>query len=329
MANENENIYIDGISQVIDWTIDTDETGTTPIIPVPIPVITISRKTLYQLIWEVLGRLNDTNRVIWSEAEIESYIKTGYELLCSMTLCLWKKYSLNDVAGIAVYDLPDDFYQMDRVTNNYRKLIPAFSTEMEINDYRYQLTQGQVDAYIMDKDGVGKIRLYRVPSISAESSALTATGTWGLLRIASDITTDTLVGSWGVARIIKQDQIATGTWGILRKATTINPALNTVIEYFYRPPEMTVSDVFELPDPYIKYIRHYAMYRAFGREGPGKEDNLSKHYYDRFNSGISLMKNRAASIDKQRISQLGGSQNLLTRPPRPKLPWNYGTMSTR
>jgi hypothetical protein len=280
-------------------------------------------KTLYQLRQEVLTRLGDTALSIWTEAEIESYIKRGYELLCLETLCLWRQEQLIDVASQATYDLPDDFLQMDRVTNDHKRLIPTYAVELERNDNLYRTTEGTVEAYCLDSDGPNKIRLWRVPATAAESAQMAATGTWGLLRTPTDIDTSTFTGTWGMARIYLAGEIITGTWGILRGATTVSDS-GTVIEFFYRPETVALGDTFSLPDRMMKYVRHYAMHRAFAREGSGQDTKLAKHYFERYMAGIMIVKNRQQSYLKQRNIQLGGVDPITHRPPKPKLPWNYG-----
>ena len=64
----------------------------------------------------------------------------------------------------SVLDLPDDFSEMERATWNTRRLSALRSRELEQTDSRYELNRGEVEAYLQDKDGIDRIRKWRVPS---------------------------------------------------------------------------------------------------------------------------------------------------------------------
>lgn len=126
-------------------------------------------RTLLQTRTDVLTYLGDTANAIWSTAEIDSYIKEGYDDLCRKTGILWKKDApagLQPVAGTGTYTLPTDLYKIERMTWNAKRMCPLYPEEAARLDPRYRVTQGNPEAYIVDGDGVGTIRYFRVPSAS-------------------------------------------------------------------------------------------------------------------------------------------------------------------
>jgi hypothetical protein len=67
-----------------------------------------------------------------------------------------------EVSGLA--DLPEDLFEIERATWNTKRIDACRSRELEADDSRYELNKGQVDAYIQDKDGLRRLRKWRVPS---------------------------------------------------------------------------------------------------------------------------------------------------------------------
>ncbi|RPJ54953.1 MAG: hypothetical protein EHM23_27665, partial [Acidobacteria bacterium] len=150
---------------------------------------------------QVLRRLGDTAQSIWTGAEIDVYLQEGYDLLTAATGILWDQRYLNDVANQALYDLPDDLWEMERVTWDDRRLAPATINELMAADGLYETTTGTVEAYALEGDGLRKLRKYRIPTANASSTAIAVTGTWGAPR---DLTSmdPTVVGTWGIARAV-------------------------------------------------------------------------------------------------------------------------------
>lgn len=131
-------------------------------------------KTLVNLRDDVETRLGDTGNTVWSEAELTSYIKEGYDELCLSTEILWKRSTtaITDVAGTGTYSLPSDFYKMDRVTWQNRKIEPWTAKEARQTTPYYRTTRGNVIAYVMEMDGLQTIRLINVPSASGSYTVI-------------------------------------------------------------------------------------------------------------------------------------------------------------
>ena len=64
----------------------------------------------------------------------------------------------------ALVDLPESLQEIERATWNSRRLAALRSSDVEDGDGRYELNKGQVDGYLQDKDGLGLLRKWRVPS---------------------------------------------------------------------------------------------------------------------------------------------------------------------
>lgn len=131
-------------------------------------------KTLANLRDETEIRLGDSTNTIWSEAELTSYIKEGYDHLCLTTLFLWKRSTtaITDVAGTATYSLPSDFYKMDRVTWKNLRIDPWTAREARERQPYYTTTQGNVIAYMMEMDGLMTMRLINVPAASGSNTII-------------------------------------------------------------------------------------------------------------------------------------------------------------
>lgn len=131
-------------------------------------------KTLANLRDDVEVRLGDSTNVVWTEAELGSYIKEGYDELVLTTEILWKRSTsaITDVAGTGTYALPTDFHKMDRVTWKKRRIDPWTAREARERTPYYLTTRGDVIAYVMELDGISKLRLINVPSASASNTII-------------------------------------------------------------------------------------------------------------------------------------------------------------
>ena len=220
--------------------------------------------------------------------------------------------------------VPDSLYQIDRATWDYKKIEPVRSTEIEIQDARYWIQNGEVIGYIQDKDGLGVFRKWRVPSVAA--TAYTITGTGGILRTLSDISSDTVVGTWGIPRRIPSMHPMgdTGGWGIPRRP--YQDVKNTRIEFSRRGRLLEEdTDEFELPDRYVVYVRHYAMWKALERNSNGQDLEFAAHWQARFMAGIARMIKRKNALSKnRRFAMISEPLNTQSRPPLARLPWQFG-----
>ncbi len=131
-------------------------------------------KTRVNLTDDVQTRLGDTAAAIWTQAEVISYVKEGYDELCLSTLMLWKRSTtaITDVAGTATYSLPTDFYQMERVTWKNLRIDPWTAAETRSRQPYYTTVQGNVIAYVLELDGLGTIRLVYIPAESASNTII-------------------------------------------------------------------------------------------------------------------------------------------------------------
>src|SRR5262245_10995773 len=95
-------------------------------------------KTLLATRNVVQSRLRNASSTVWADAEVEVYIKEGYSDFVALTGALWKKnkpVSLDDVAGQALYDIPADCIEIERVTYLDRRIWPMSSRRLtELND---------------------------------------------------------------------------------------------------------------------------------------------------------------------------------------------------
>ena len=124
-------------------------------------------RTLAQTRGDVQTFLGDTAAAIWSTAELDSYIKEGYDDLCLKTGILWEKdepAGIQPVDGTGTYTLPTDLYKIERLTWRKKRLVPLSPEEAARLDPRYRVTEGTIEGYIVEGDGIRTLRYFRVPS---------------------------------------------------------------------------------------------------------------------------------------------------------------------
>lgn len=277
---------------------------------------------------DVAYQLSDTGGAIWTSAEIEEYVKQGYDDLLMKTCVLWETAYLEDETGVATATVPADLYEIDRASWNYRRLDPVSSSQLEKIDSRYHLTAGEVIGYLQDKDGLRTFRKYRVPAQDADEYAVN--GSWGAARAVSDISNETVTGSWGAPRQISgqhpisgESLLANKFWGLPRRF--YKELRNTRIEYARRGQALSQAEAqIELPDRYGKYLRWFAMWKALDRPGKGQDLKLAEHFKERWDVAVKRLNSRKQAISANRERRMGGGGQVLGRPPRPRWPWNYG-----
>lgn len=131
-------------------------------------------KTLVNLRDDVETRLGDTTNTIWTEAELTSYIKEGYDELCLQTLILWKRdtSAIAETDGTATYALPSDLLKLDRLEFDSQRMTPLTAMEAR-QHYPYFLTvEGTPHSYVYELDGVLTVRLIPIPSTTGTETVL-------------------------------------------------------------------------------------------------------------------------------------------------------------
>lgn len=74
--------------------------------------------------------------------------------------------------GKAVYDLPDNLIQMERVTWDNRRIEPLTIQEIERADWQFLTQTGQPQGYAMEGDGLRQLRKWPIPEVSATGTTL-------------------------------------------------------------------------------------------------------------------------------------------------------------
>lgn len=221
-----------------------------------------------------------------------------------------------------VSQLPANLTAIDRATWDNGWIEALSPDHIRKADTRFEITQGEVFGYMWRYEGPRTLRKVRVPSAMAET--YTYHGSWGLLRDAEDIAEDA-DGTWGVARRVPgQFPMGSGEgWGFPRRF--YKDEKNVRIEHF-RQPEVAATES-ELPDIYFNYLADYCQWRALKRQGGGQDFKLAQYYKTRWDRGLGRIASRLARVAVERVRRLGGGNGVpdSTRPPRPRLPWQYGS----
>lgn len=282
----------------------------------------------------------------------------------------------------AVSQMPSTMIQVERVAWSGRKVPVMSSNGMEWGlDAQFETVRGDVEAYLMDKEGMYGLRRYRVPS--GNGTYFTYQGRWGTIRKVGETTSSTLlpfprlgffarmvsthvihppdVGislSWsfsfanlvqvvtgalttlsafagailspsrGVIRRIPGFHPSGGTRGIIRRI--ILDHRNTRAEFHRRGVDPSTHSEFELPDFYMRYVRHFAMARCFNHDGDGQDKRMSKLFQKMFMKGVERIVKRCSTVQAAKFNTLGqGSTPSNGRPPLARLPWNYPSPDRR
>lgn len=276
-------------------------------------------KTLEQMRDEILAKLGDQLNVIWSDSDIEAYIAEGWDDLCIQTRLIWKSTIIDDVAAQATYDLPSDFYEVDRVTWNDFRCPPVRARELRDLDQYYMSQTGDVIAYSLDMDGIGKIRKYRIPS--SDAGHYSVTGSWGTPRSLLDVDSAAPVGSWGIARRILPMLGSTPDpgWGIPRSPIPNMAAAQFKLEYYARGSDLTISGAaFGAPNYLIRCVRYYGLYKAFDQEGDGQDIQLAEMFHKLYLAGVQRAKVRLSNVRRMQRTVMGGSRPKSTTLGRPQ-----------
>ena len=254
-----------------------------------------------------------------------------------------------DPAMPAVGQLYDLLTQLDRLTYDRRGIDAMEARRMSKVDARYEITQGEVYGYIWQKDGVRALRKIRVPA--QRSDTIVFRGDFGTLRDIADLwPLDDLTG-WEDPAFdpggFDNDGFFTlaadaALWGVPRRIPGHHPmgfqapgiprrffleGMNVRIEHFrHGAPMIEGADPCELPDLYAGYLRDYAMHKCYERRGPGQDLKLSDHFKTRWARGLARIARRVELTDTEHVMVMGGDgRPSVQRPPKPKLPWNYGS----
>ena len=114
-------------------------------------------------------------------------------------------------------------------------------------------------------------------------------------------------------------------WGLPRRP--YKDGGNVRVEFYHNPLVLSNnSDTFDIPDRYVKYGYWYALWRMFEKEGDGQDFETAEHYKKRWEMGLARMQRRKEEAEaSNRTGILGGNTGFhRSRPPRPRLPWQFG-----
>jgi len=223
--------------------------------------------------------------------------------------------------------LPEDCYQIERATWNSIRLGALRSRDLEWDDQRYELNKGLVEAYLQDKDGLRRLRKWRVPAVPYQGYRYdTDSSPFGLLRRIDEVWPGPADGERGEYREVPGQEVSGGPWGIIR--AIYKPENNVTIEYRQRGRKLVDADtLFDIPDHYVKYIRWFAISQAYGREGDGQDLELSAYFLQRYNAGVArMLARRRKSFSQKKIVMGSNALKPSPRAGRARLPWPYGKL---
>lgn len=219
--------------------------------------------------------------------------------------------------------LPESLMEIERVTWDNRGIDATSPRRVREQDAQYEETIGEVFQYSFRQEGPRTFRKIRVPSAMAE--VYTVDGSWGVLRDPSDIDSGTVEGTWGIPRRIPGTFPMGDTegWGLARRF--YKDETNVRIEHFRQLRASATAS--ELPARYFIYLAHYCQWKCLIKNGPGQDFKTAQLYKTLWDRGLARITSRNERMVRERVSRMGGSgaPRAGGRPPRPKLPWQYGS----
>lgn len=226
-----------------------------------------------------------------------------------------------------IVDLPEEAYELERSTWGTRVLAPMRSSDLEPRDSRYELNKGIVEGYTQDKDGLRRLRKWRVPSsayVPYDFDSSSDDG-FGIIRFCGDICSGMVLLSGDYGDLVQVDGInCFEDFGILGPVYKETNSMR--VEYRRRGKELSVDQPFEIQDRYTVYVRHYAQSLALDRDGHGYEPKLAAHYMERYLAGVERVGSRKNALQYSKTSVMGGRAPSIVGdgPPNPRLPWQFG-----
>lgn len=260
-------------------------------------------------------------------ADEEALIESDDHIVANHTspadLNLFAGSSANE-ASPAVSQLPASMTDLERATWDHRTIEASTTARAQRFDSRYQITEGEVYAYVTQDDGPNSFRKVRVPAAMADIYEYD--GAWGVVRNLDTVAPDEdITGSWGIPRRIPGWHPMGNTEGFGMPRRFYRDGKNVKIEFFRHPRIDSSMLDSELPERYFLYLADFAQREALRRNGAGQNYKMAQLYDDRWKRGIERVKRRLQVQNKKRTHRLGGDVlRYASGPPRPKLPWQYG-----
>ncbi len=229
--------------------------------------------------------------IIWQDAYLTTLLNEAEKRISSDLDLHFTKYALTIVSGTSTYTLNANIKRVMYITWKGKKLDPlAFN---EVNDLAFQTAV--VSSGIKEEYTGGTPKFYTVhPNnmsvirlIPTPNESITPTGSEDLWA-APDISTNCVVSCYRYA----------------------DPA----------------SSEFSLPD-YLgrRYKKHYALYRAFLKEGKGQNPVAAAYHKKKFNAQLEMLKliNANTYVSKRSLLEPQGVNEYSFGAGVPQLPSNY------
>lgn len=225
---------------------------------------------------------------------------------------------LTDLSATA--DLPATATEIARVVWDRATITALEPATLARLDSRYELTEGEVYGFTYRQDGVRTLRKIRKPAARADT--YTVSGSWGICRSLSDLGV-AVTGSWGIPRRIDGEHpMGPESFGTPRRF--YRDGKNVRVEHWRHGRALSAGC--ELPARYAQALVEYALARCLEQVGPGQNLTLARYHEQRWQRHLARIDRRVRAAQAARVSRLGGARPEARRPPRPRLPWQYGSV---
>lgn len=222
-------------------------------------------RTVAEILVDVRDALADTGKTRWDDATLLRHYNKGAYDIAKRAEMFKGNTAIALRKGQYVYELPDDFLTVKGVLYNQEPLPVYTAQQMERiygNDWRTHSTTSRIQAIVMDRQDIRKLRVYPRPFSDTLSEDYTfAPDTFGVTTGLTDYQLDSLFGV--VASIYDEDILDQNQedFGVIVDGFEFD---GIVIEYVRHPsPKTSINDVSEFPDVYDSLLVKFITGTAF------------------------------------------------------------------
>lgn len=230
--------------------------------------------------------------------------------------------------------VPRSLVEIERSTWDQKTMDAVDPRDLAEWDSLYEITQGETWGYTWRKDGNRTYRKIRVPNDLPD--LMTTDGNFGIPRNIDDASDEGVTGTWGIPRRIEGWHPMGSTVGFGTPRRFYYEQRNVKVEHWRKfEVECRMSNLVdgeiqrcagEIPRHYFMYMADYCQWKALTRQSGGQNYKLAQLYKDRWTRNLSRVADRVNRANKERLGRLGGNDpSPRGKPPRPRLPWQYGS----
>lgn len=149
------------------------------------------------------------------------------------------------------------------------------------------------------------------------------------LMVRAGLTPTTVSAYWGPPRQVPGEH-PIGYWSFGLPRRFYHDGTNVRVEHWRQGRDLADrTHGSELPTRYTAALKEYALWRCLQQQGPGQDLTLANYHQQRWQRQLARIARRIEAVGKARASRMGAGSSVRRGPPRPSLPWAYGSVVRR